>query len=189
MQIWYTDYRDEKTYTDAIVDDVTRLRGISLRQARSVRDRFPEDLRVLVHSRTPPTDFFEAGSFPGVSEKLKKILDLRGVKAEYLPIELVQETAVGPQGMWYGFNVLASIDCLDWERSIYKPKQGYATDISKLVLLEDMTREEPLFRLSRTISSILIAQDDLAKDIIDAGCTGIMFRPISEWKNPSYPIV
>lgn len=186
MLIWCEDYRDE-VYTDAAMQDVRRFRGLAFMLGRSLAGRFPSDATVLVRSESP-TDFFMAGPFPVVSHKLREILGSFGVVGEYFDVSL--RDGIGRQiaGQWYCFNIPKDIDCFDRSRATFDDEMGFATNIASVAIDDSNVCTIPLVLVAKTVPMLILVRDDVAEAIIHAGCTGVVFRSYSEWRNPVRPV-
>lgn len=181
------DFSDE-TYTDAKVDNPRRFLGIPLTAGTTVGDRFPEGTSVIVRSRRSPGDFFMAGMMPVVSHKLKVILDSYGVRAEFIPVDVRRDSGQRSQSKFYCFNLLDKLDCLDRHQSLFVADRGFALDIERLVLVPASPAEPPVYLIANVIPSIVCARDDVASEIQQSECTGIVFRTPDQWKNPVRPV-
>lgn len=186
MMIWCEDFRDE-VYPDAAMQDVRRYRGLGFMLGKSLAGRFPSDAAILVRSETP-TDFFMAGSFPVVSLKLKELLDSFGIIAEYFEVSLLDVNGRKIVGKWYCFNIPADIDCFDRRQATFTNEMGFATKIERVAIDECNIGTIPLVLVAKTVPMLILARDDVAQSIVRAGCTGIVFKSCSEWRNPVRPV-
>lgn len=187
MKIWCQNYNNA-TYTDAAMQDVTRFRGMRFFNGNRLRDSFPTDATVQVRTKRKPTDYFEAGMFSIISEKLRLILERFDVEAEYFPVRLVHRRGNSLDGSWWCFNPLLVRDWFDWSKSQYVDEQNFATEIRVLVATENVLTGLPLAVSARTIPRLVAVSDALVEEIIDQGCTGVVFREPHEWTDPVNPV-
>ena len=178
----------EDSYTDAAIQDPRRFVGIPLAAGQSLADRFPVGTKLVLRSDGTPSDFFMAGPMLVISERLKAIFGEFGVAAEFFPVELTLPSGRASDSRWFFQNILAVVDCLDWEKSQFTSEKGFATNIQRILLSKEMTGQQPLFRVARTIPSLVCASDELAAAVTAAGCTGLVFKKPEEWRNPMNPI-
>lgn len=183
-KIWCEDYNDD-TCVDASISDPKRFIGVPLSSGRSLKDRFPENVKVIIRSERPPTDFFMAGPMCVISTTLKKVLESVKVSAEFFPVEL-QLPSGNLVRSWFFFNPLESVECLDLQQSSFTSEDNFATNIERLFLYS-IQSEPPLYRIAKTIPVIIAVRDDVAEQVQVQGCTGMIFRNPSEWTNPMYP--
>jgi hypothetical protein len=188
MKIWCQDFRD-RIYTDAIMRDATRFRGIAFMFGRSLTDRFPTDATIEIRSERAPTDFFMAGPFPVVSSRLKGILEEFAVQGEFMPVRLVRRKGDPVIGNWYCFNAVQVCACFDRTRSRFEAEQDYATNIERLAINDSACKSAPLVLAEKTIPHLLVVRDDLANAITSAGCSGVFFETPDVWRNPVNPLV
>lgn len=187
MKIWCSDFRDS-IYTDAFLMDGLRYSRIDMMFGHSVQTDFPADASIQVRSKRPPSDFFEAGSFPVVSARIRAILDDHKVVAEYMPVALRDQKGESFTGSWFCFNVTAVADCLDREKSQFTRKGMWATGIKRVAIDENKCSSQPLVLAAKTNPYLLVVQDNLASEIIGAGCSGVVFRDQQNWRNPIDPV-
>jgi hypothetical protein len=79
-------------------------------------------------------------------------------------------------------NPLVQVDAVDEERSslLYNP-DGYIEGVDALALKEERVGKRSLFRLS-SIPVDVIIREDIAEGIIQSGCTGVSFLPITDYR-------
>lgn len=185
-KIWCDDF-DDDTYTDAKIEDVRSFIGIPLASGRPLGDRFPKGTRVRIRSSGPPADFFMAGPMFVISEKMKTVFEQFHAKVEYFTLEArgVPQTAL--DSAYYFANLIEVVDCFDWERAEFTEEGGFATDIERLVFKASAIGDQPLFRVARTISSVVATSDALAALAQERGCSGVIFCDPSQWRNPTRP--
>lgn len=187
MRIWCADYRNS-TYTDAAMRDVTRFRAMKYFDGATLAGQFPSDASVEVRTKRPPTDFFRAGVFWIVSAKLRQILESHRVEAEYFSVQLVDRRGKPRDGAWWCFNPTLVLDWFDWSRSQYVAEKNFATEIKTITARPEVLDGVPLAVAERTIPDLVAVSDELAAAIAESGCTGVVFREPSEWRNPVDPV-
>jgi hypothetical protein len=113
---------------------------------------------------------------------------LRGVLATLTsdPIQylsaIVRDLAGRESETYMLANPLVQVDAVDEERSslLYNP-DGHIEGINALTLKEESIGERSLFRLS-SVPADVIVRENVAKGIVQSGCTGSSFTPITEYK-------
>jgi hypothetical protein len=127
------------------------------------------------------TDFLDnIHSVVIVSARARAILEQEGLddqKVEYLPFVLRDKRRKKVPEQYFIANVLESVDCFDWERSVYKtfPDSNEISypSLRKLHVREDQIPETArFFRLGALKKKILI-RSDLLERLRAEGCTGI----------------
>jgi len=178
---------DGDTCVDAKLVDPIRFLRVPFGAGEPIDDQFPKDSAVVIDSAGSLTDYFEAGPMDVVSARLKGILDLFGVGAEYLEISVKCESGSGPSESYYCFNPIEQLDRFDRELSRFNTRGDFFIDIERLVLLSPPAPEPSLYVLARTIPTIICVRDDLARRIEIEECAGVRFWRPDEWRNPNYP--
>ncbi len=160
-----------------------------LQRGTPCEDWFPKDLvfelskdhGVKLTDSIPNTDQFLL-----VSEKLKGLLEQRapGVSIEFLPIRLRNQKKKLVAKKYFLANVLGTVGCVDTERSDFKMSSIDKSQVHRfyrLVLDEKKIPDEArLFRLAEDTGQLII-REDLAQDILNADCTGMMFIPLEDF--------
>ncbi len=187
IKLWCQDY-GEDFYTDAGLQNARRFIGVPLAACRSLIGLFPEDVRVVLRSDGDPADFFMAGPIPVVSPKLKAVLDIIEARVELFPVKIIGSRGGQQASDWYCLNILTEVDCFDWKNSKFTPENGFATNIERVSLVEQVIGLQPLFRVHNTIPSLVASTEPLADAVIQAGCSGVVFKTPAEWQNPMNPI-
>lgn len=125
-----------------------------------------------------------------VSERLKGLLvEKSGAEIEFLPVRIRNQKERMLDEPYYVMNPLGSIPCMDRERSEFKDSALNPDQVRKflkLVLDESkIPSEAKLFRLAEK-KNLVLTREDLAKDILRAGCDGMIFVDLedfgSEWR-------
>lgn len=187
MMIWCDDYRDE-LYTDAVIRDLALVDAVAIMFGRSVAADFPRNLEIVIRSKNAPTDFFMTGEFPIVSDKLKAILDHFEVAAEYFPVKLAAKAGKRVfRKKWFCFNLLTAVDCLDRKKSVFVNEKGWATKISRLAIINRKIGDKPVALVANTLPMLIVVQDSIAQRSLESGCTGVIFKSPSDWRNNAYP--
>jgi hypothetical protein len=120
-----------------------------------------------------------AVSFPVVSKKLREIIEVSG--DENVIFHKVELLGLGNDEIdvdkSYSFmNILNPVDCFDFEKSIYKPMEGFpkiATNIDKIVLDETKIDGRKIFRIIQSPGIIFIAKE-IKTEIEDSNLIGIL---------------
>ena len=180
--LWVRD-RSEEMYTRARLDDPTQFRGLSLYSGKPVFARFPPNVRITVLS-AEPTDFFEVGPLPVVSGNLASILQRHDTSAELLPVSVVDQNGVESGRQWHCLNILEVIDCVDVTKSQFVENERNI--VRRLVLTSAADGPSPLFLIANMRPPTRCIRDDVARDIIRATCTGVLFKTAAEWRNPMW---
>ena len=141
---------------------------------RPLKERFPTDAVIDIRSKRGPSDYFTAGSFPVVSSKLKAVLDKFEVRGEFLPVTLVRRRDGIIQGDWFCFNAMQVADCFDRENSQFTLEQQFATDITRVAIVETACEGAPLTLASNTIPTLLVVRNDLAEAIASSECKDVL---------------
>jgi hypothetical protein len=116
-----------------------------------------------------------------VSQKARSILEDEGTKGdqvEYLPIALRDKRQKPLKEPFFVVNLLRTIDCFDWKRSVYKTYKGCPREISSAslrvlhVLPEAIPEDAKLFRLGELRREIIL-RADLLERLKREGCDGL----------------
>ncbi len=182
VQVWMEDWENE---TD-VSFSAEALMGIPLAVGKSVAGRFPESIHLRALSSSV-ADFFYAGPMFVVAKRLMRLLMSFSADVEYFDLALERGGGILP-GEFYCVNILQVIDCLDWEASKYDVERNFASSIREFRLNYDsMPEVAPLFRVARTIPSIVCASGELADAVREAGLSGVKFVSPENWENLTLP--
>jgi hypothetical protein len=183
LKIWEPDFTSEESYTKARFQDISQVRNVKLTLPTSLRGEFPQ-VKLVVESDHPPTDYFTCGPMHVVSARLMDALtSQRGVQAEFFPIEIEQAGRAYTATIYYCLHVLDRADCFDFEQSKYSvDEDGSVDEIERLVLDESETLGHELFRVAHIDFPILCASEQLAHRVAVDGFTGMRFFEPSELK-------
>jgi hypothetical protein len=129
----------------------------------------------------PMADYYEISTEKIISDKLKGLFELLGVKGEYVPIKTLNNTNKS-LGAYYLAHFYPIIDCFDYERSEYKwveRKSGRFPRKLKLLVLDEskVTEDSPLFRIKHFEEKIIV-EDRLKVAIEEANVKGVLFLPL-----------
>ena len=116
------------------------------------------------------------------SSRLRRILStLTGDPIQYLPA-IVRDLAGKTSETYMLANLLVKVDAVDEERSslLYNP-DGYIEGVNALTLKEEIIGKRSLFRL-RSIPVDVIVCENVAEGVIQSGCTGCSFKPITDYR-------
>ncbi|XDD44752.1 DUF1629 domain-containing protein (plasmid) [Leptospira sp. WS60.C2] len=185
----WTDDRSNDSY--ALVSDVPKeLKGKdhTLVKGISVRDWFPSDVvfDFALHKGIKSTD-----SIPNnlgmhiISEKLRHLLEISsGARFEFLPVRLRDHKKKVLLDTYYLANLLDVVPCVDRARSDFSMNKLIRNEIRrfrKLVLdTNQLKLETRIFRLGER-PRLIIVREDLARDIVAAGCTGMQFITMEDF--------
>lgn len=120
-----------------------------------------------------------------VSEKLKHALEEKsGAVIEFLPVKIRNQRGRVVQEPYFIANIVGTLECVDRERSKFdtssiRPDQVFtffrlALDAAKI------PPDTKLFRLKEK-SNLVIVREDLADDILRAGCDGMLFQEMEDY--------
>lgn len=139
---------------------------------------FPKD--VCVKSRTKPRDFMEVGSYVFVSSKTRTILEQAQAAVEMFPVKVVYRSK--PLTGWYYLHLLQELDCLDEARTVRAGPDYPFPEMIKTMAMKEGRYDAPLFRIAN--SPQMAVADDVAQAFRTARCTGVVFVPVDDWRNP-----
>jgi hypothetical protein len=170
---------DREKLTHAWIKDFLRMPNMpNAFELRSFRGIFPDDIRVVSH--TKPVDFMEVGSHIFVSAKVKTILNDYHAAVEFFPVTLAFRRQDSRD--WYYLHLLQEVDCLDTEKTMRAgPQDAQPELIRYMVLKESACAGIPLFRIAD--SSKIGVSDGLAQALTEAKCTGAYFVKPEDWRN------
>ena len=186
VRIWCEDSSDE-SYTDAGIQNVREFIGLPFALGMPLTGRFPEATKLVLRSAGEPRDFFMAGPMPVVSERLRAVLEGFRVAAEFFPVEVVSKDGSSLGSRWCCLNVLSVVDCLDWEKSVYKLEKNFATQLERVAVVDEAIGAHALFRIARAIPSLICASESLSDAVAASGCSGVVFKKPEDWRNPRNP--
>jgi hypothetical protein len=120
-----------------------------------------------------------------VSEKLKRVLEEKsGAEIEFLPVRIRNQRGRMVQEPYFIANIVGTLECVDRERSKFwcseiRPDQVFhfyrlSLDSPKI------PSDAKLFRLKEQ-TDLVIVREDLGKDILRAGCDGMIFQEMDEY--------
>ena len=116
------------------------------------------------------------------SSRLRKALAaLTNDPIQYLPA--IVRDLVGKTSETYMLaNPLVQVDAVDEERSslLYSP-DGYIEGVNTLILKEEIIGKRSLFRLSSFPVDVIV-RENVAEGLIQSGCTGCSFKPITDYR-------
>jgi len=110
-----------------------------------------------------------------ISEKFRKTLDGAGVdNIQYVPAEIVDTVAKKTYAGYFVANIIGVVDCIDMARSQLTMRAALPDkirDINELHIDEKRAAEQPVFRLARK-SSIILVNEGVKKAIDKAKLKG-----------------
>lgn len=104
---------------------------------------------------------------------------------EYLPVTIINHKNRVADTEYSVVNLVTTQDCVDIEKSGVvwnKINSNYITSFDNLVLDEERIDEDALLFRAKHISGLIFIRKDLARQIEEAGFTGIYFVELSEAK-------
>lgn len=115
-----------------------------------------------------------------VSEKLKAILaEKSGAQIEFLPVHLRNQKGRIVPNPYFIANPLGTVECVDRERSKFRTSAIRPDQVFRFYRLAldpaKIPADAKLFRLKEQTDLIIVRQD-LADDILLAGCDGVLFQ-------------
>jgi hypothetical protein len=115
-----------------------------------------------------------------VSEKLKRVLEEKsGAQLEFLPVHIRDHKNRLIPEPYFIVNPLGTVECVDRERSKFRNSAIRPDQVFRFYRLALDTAKIPseakLFRLKEQTDLIIVRQD-LADDILIAGCDGMIFQ-------------
>lgn len=125
-----------------------------------------------------------------VSGRCKTVLEAGAhANLEFLPISIINHRGKLASGDYFIVNILGGVDCMDRERSVFKPshlKPSIIASCSRLVLKNDKIPEDvELFRLSNAPTTYIIKQS--LKDRLEAqGVKGAAFIAEHDYNSALY---
>lgn len=136
------------------------------------------------------TDFVNNGERILIaSRRAKDLLEKEGIgakAAEFLgPIVLRDRRRKAIKEPYYIVNVLTTVECFDWKKSVYETFDNSPREISPVSLevlhihAEKVPRGVKLFRIAE-IKRELIIRTDLLETLRGAGCEGLCVVPMGE---------
>lgn len=125
---------------------------------------------------------FGAFDVPVISSEVRKaLLEVKGIDVQFIPVS-IEDTS---KPFWI-MNVLKRVDCTDerlseimkWTEEDGRPEKiGEYRMVSKLVLDETKTGDDPIFRLAGWEIALIV--DDVVKKAMEAcDCGGVLFEPV-----------
>ena len=177
----------DKTHTNARLLDAHRLTEMRFNFGDVQSGIFPEGIQIKIKTKREPNDYFHAGPISVVSANVKDVFDSYKVKAEYFLLNITLSNGETSLTKYYYLNILEMVDCLDWSASEYTPVREYATKLKKIVLVDEMCHQAPVFLVSRTTSNVLCCSDSVVTSLRQYGCKGINYVSSDTWRNPAYP--
>lgn len=170
---------DDRIWPSVSIVNIKALVGISLTSGTPLGQRFPERLAISQNDNINPPDFFYVGAMPVISHRLAETL--KEFECKFELFELDASKLVG-NGRYYFLNLLESIERLDWRESNFTERGGFATKITKLRLL-DVSVEPAVYRISKTIPSLIGVSDMACHILKEKKLTGFRLVKAEDWEN------
>lgn len=124
-----------------------------------------------------------------LSQKARRVMESEGLDdslVEYLPFVLRDRRGeVVSDERFFIANTLQSVECFDWDRSVYetfpgKPRKLVFAGMERMFLREaEIPADAKFFRLGEQKSRLII-RSDLLQRLRDEGCTGINVTAMGE---------
>ena len=107
------------------------------------------------------------------NSKLRRVIEeLTHDPVQYLPTSVICSTT-GKQIKDYAIcNPLVQIEGID---------KGAEMGVNKIVLTKERVLEHSFFRIA-SFPYILIVREDIARGVIESGCTGVAFEPVEDFR-------
>jgi hypothetical protein len=135
-------------------------------------------------SDSPPPDVLVSWmKFIVCSVKLRNVIqDFSQDPVQFLDVEVVHHETKEQFPGYTLCNPLVKIEAIDHSRSsiVYGHKE-VIRGVDKLVLSEEQVNGHTFFRLSG-IPPFLVVHESLVHEVMESGCTGVLFLPIDEFK-------
>ena len=185
----WTDNEDDDSLAWIDKDpDVIRKKMYRLHDGITGKDWFPENIEFeLSHD----DGIKLADAIPNtaliwiLSEKLRTILEEKsGAEFEFFPVKVRDKKGHLVKKDYFVANLLETNECVDMETSDFIMDTIIKTQVDyfKTLVLDDkkVKPESKIFRLKEQ-TKLIIVREDLKNEILDAGCTGIVFRNIDDY--------
>lgn len=165
----------------ATVMSMDALKGKRLTTGASFGNTFPR-LELQLDQEGEAADFFESGPLLIISDKMKDILNGLGCAVELNDVDLIDVDGIPSKMAYYVVNILDSVECLDYEHSVYEMDEDYIDQIDTLVIDEEKAGNTHLLRLKNSYDNIILASEELMKLCRGARVTGVQFVSPKDWK-------
>ena len=168
--------------------DVIRKKMYRLHKGISGKNWFPDDVEFEL---APNNGMKLADAIPNtaliwiLSEKLRTILEEKsGADFEFFPVKIRDRKGHLVKKDYFVANLLETNECVDMEKSDFIMNRIIKTQVNyfKTLVLDDkkVNPESKIFRLKEQ-TKLIIVREDLKNEILNAGCTGIVFRNIDDY--------
>lgn len=173
LEVWLNTYK---------IGESRALGDVLIRDVRSLSDSWmPVELRLI---KEEPVETRIVGDFSVfqttliAEEKAKRLIETFITnEVEFLPITIVDAP---PEKKFYLMNVVATIDCLDHERSVFTHwSSGEITGIRKAVFLPDCVEEKHIFRIREDGLSRIYVSDAFKKFVEDSELKGLRYDEVA----------
>lgn len=120
-----------------------------------------------------------------ISDKLRIILEEKsGAEFEFFPVKIRDKKGHLVKKDYFVANLLETTECVDMEKSDFVMDRIIKTQVNyfKTLVLDEknVIPESKIFRLKEQ-TKLIIVREDLKNEILNAGCTGIVFRDIDDY--------
>lgn len=175
---------NEKYLVETTIDNMSMLRGFKTTLATSLGENFPILDISITYFRIIP-DYFYAGPFLLVSEKLKNLFSNLKTDFEYYSVNIKNKTSKNILKNYYYAHLLSEYDFINRVNSVYEVSeynQEYIEDIEVLVLKKNI--DLSLSYLEKCLDrSFILINENIAKALLENKITGIELKIIDENKN------
>lgn len=190
---WVHLYDDHLAELDSYPDSINR-KAYLLLDGVQCKEWFPDDVAFSMDE----SEGMVADSIPNslrlfiITEKVKTILEKSiSEEVEYLSVKILDHEKNVIESNYYIANFLTVLPCMDSKKSDYVMSSIVKTQVHHFKHLFLDTAKIPkgtkVFRLGEQTRLVLVRQD-LAKLLLDAGCTGMDFINIKDYGKQYRPI-
>ena len=170
---------DEKYLVETTIDNISMIRGFKTTLVTSLGENFPILDISITYFRVMP-DYFSAGPFLLVSEKLKNLFSNLNTDFEYYLVNIKNKTSKNIDQNYYYAHLLSEYDFIDRVNSVYEVSeynQEYIEDIEVLVLKKNI--DVSLSYLEKCLDrNFILINKNIAKTLLENKITGIELKLI-----------
>lgn len=175
--------RDLDYYLDPDFKNLEKVIDLPFGIGETFKGKFPDDVVIIVKSKSSLPDFMICGAMYIVSKELKEVLEEAKDEAEFFPLKVWLRKTPYTKQEFYCFNPLNEIDAIDYEKSTYtlNEKHKWVDKISKLVIDESKVNGLSFFHIDN-ISPLFIS-DEMANKILNKKLIGINFVNVEDFES------
>ena len=180
------DYDPSPFETEATWLDSARAAKIRFKRDEELADQL-RGIPISLKYRKHPADYVRISFYTFCSRKLLDVLLAARVNISYVEVSAhrtrleLGRLLLGSRirAQYFFFRVLDEFDCIDLTASEYDDLEFWS--VRKLVLNEStIAAGSPAFYVRNL--PLLCVRDELKSAILESGCTGVSFEPISKWR-------